>query len=91
MARQLYLPTFNRLRPKKDLNGRVLDCSKRGFLLAMDVSCWSFIRIAKLAERLMKDGGTILTMSAWRWPFYAPLAQSRSPAKPSISTAATTS
>jgi enoyl-[acyl-carrier protein] reductase I len=49
--------------PKQDLQGRVVDCSKEGFLLAMDVSCWSFIRMAKLAEPLMKDGGTISTMT----------------------------
>jgi len=41
--------------PKADLQGRVVDCSKEGFLLAMDVSCWSFIRMAKLAEPLMKE------------------------------------
>jgi enoyl-[acyl-carrier protein] reductase I len=29
----------------------------------MDVSCWSFIRMAKLAEPLMKDGGTLSTMT----------------------------
>jgi enoyl-[acyl-carrier protein] reductase I len=49
--------------PKEDLQGRVVDCSKEGFLTAMDVSCWSFIRMAKLAEPLMKDGGTISTMT----------------------------
>jgi enoyl-[acyl-carrier protein] reductase I len=49
--------------PKEDLQGRVVDCSKEGFLLAMDISCWSFIRMAKLAEPLMKDGGTISTMT----------------------------
>jgi len=27
-------------------------------LLAIDVSCWSFIRMAKLAEPLMAQGGT---------------------------------
>jgi enoyl-[acyl-carrier protein] reductase I len=41
----------------------VVDCSKEGFLLAMDVSCWSFIRMAALAEPLMKDGGTLSTMT----------------------------
>ena len=45
--------------PKADLQGRVVDCSKEGFLLAMEVSCWSFIRMAKLAEPLMKEGGTL--------------------------------
>jgi enoyl-[acyl-carrier protein] reductase I len=49
--------------PKQDLQGRVVDCSKEGFLLAMDVSCWSFIRMAKLAEPLMKGGGTLFTMT----------------------------
>jgi enoyl-[acyl-carrier protein] reductase I len=49
--------------PKEDLQGRVVDCSKVGFLTAMDVSCWSFIRMAKLAEPLMKDGGTLSTMT----------------------------
>jgi enoyl-[acyl-carrier protein] reductase I len=55
--------------PKEDLQGRVVDCSKAGFLTAMDVSCWSFIRMAKLAEPLMIDGGTLSTMTftARRW------------------------
>jgi enoyl-[acyl-carrier protein] reductase I len=29
----------------------------------MDVSCWSFIRMAHLAEPLMKNGGTLFTMT----------------------------
>lgn len=49
--------------PKDDLHGRVVDCSREGFLLAMDLSCWSFIRMAKLAEPLMKNGGTLFTMT----------------------------
>ena len=49
--------------PKEDLQGRVVDCSKEGFLLAMELSCWSFIGMAKLAEPLMKDGGTLFTMT----------------------------
>ncbi len=49
--------------PKADLQGRVTDCSKDGFLKAMDVSCHSFIRMARLAEPLMKDGGSLLTVS----------------------------
>src|SRR5262245_1812544 len=49
--------------PKDDLQGRVVDCSKQGFLLAMELSCWSFIRMAKLAEPLLKDGGSLFTMS----------------------------
>ncbi|MGE0154841.1 MAG: enoyl-ACP reductase FabI [Reyranellaceae bacterium] len=49
--------------PRADLHGRVVDCSKAGFLLAMDVSCWSFLRMAHMAEPLMKDGGTLFTMT----------------------------
>ena len=49
--------------PKEDLHARVTDCSKEGFLQAMDISCHSFIRMAKLAEPLMKNGGSMLTVS----------------------------
>lgn len=49
--------------PLKDLHGRVVDCSLEGFQMAMDVSCHSFIRMAKLAEPLMKDGGALINMS----------------------------
>jgi enoyl-[acyl-carrier protein] reductase I len=49
--------------PMNDLHGRVVDSSREGFLRAMDISCHSLIRMAKLAEPLMKDGGCLLTMS----------------------------
>lgn len=49
--------------PRDDLHGRVTDCSQEGFLMAMDISCHSFIRMAKLSEPLMKDGGALFTMS----------------------------
>ena len=49
--------------PKEALQGRVVDVGKAGFLTTMDVSCWSFIRTAHLAEPLMKNGGTLFTMS----------------------------
>ncbi|MCS6778216.1 MAG: enoyl-ACP reductase FabI [Geminicoccaceae bacterium] len=49
--------------PKEDLRGRVTDCSKAGFLLAMEISCWSFIRMAKLAEPLMANGGALFCMT----------------------------
>jgi len=49
--------------PKDDLHGRVVDCSLEGFLKAMNISCHSFIRMANHAEPLMKDGGSLLTMS----------------------------
>lgn len=49
--------------PKADLQGRVLDSSVEGFRTAMDISCHSLIRLARRAEPLMKNGGSILTMS----------------------------
>ncbi len=49
--------------PKEDLQGRLTDSSAEGFKIAMDISCHSFIRMARLAEPLMKDGGTLLAMS----------------------------
>jgi enoyl-[acyl-carrier protein] reductase I len=49
--------------PKDDLQGGLLDCSAEGFAQAMDISCHSFIRMARLAAPLMKDGGTMFAMS----------------------------
>ena len=49
--------------PADDLHGRVVDCSAAGFGLAMDVSCHSFLRMARLAEKLMPDGGCLLTVT----------------------------
>lgn len=49
--------------PREDLHSRVVDCSMEGFSLAMEVSCHSFIRMAKLAEPLMSNGGCLLTVS----------------------------
>jgi len=49
--------------PKEDLQGGLLDCSAKGFSIAMDISCHSFVRMAKLAAPLMTDGGTMFAMS----------------------------
>jgi enoyl-[acyl-carrier protein] reductase I len=49
--------------PKEDLQGGLLNCSAAGFSIAMDVSCHSFVRMAKLAAPLMTDGGTMFAMS----------------------------
>ena len=49
--------------PKDALQGRVADVSKDGFLTTMEVSCWTFIRMAHLAEPLMRNGGTLFTMT----------------------------
>lgn len=49
--------------PKDALEGRVADVSRDGFLTTMEISCWTFIRMAHLAEPLMRDGGTLFTMT----------------------------
>lgn len=49
--------------PAADLRGRVVDCSLDGFERAMRVSCYSLIEMARLAEPLMQQGGSIVTMS----------------------------
>jgi len=49
--------------PKEDLHGRLVDSSRAGFGRAMDISCHSFMRMARLAEPLMTDGGALFAMS----------------------------
>jgi len=49
--------------PKDDLQGGLLDCTAEGFARAMDISCHSFIRMARLAAPLMTEGGTLFAMS----------------------------
>ncbi len=49
--------------PQDDLHGPVIDCSREGFGIAMDISVHSFIRLAHKARPLMKDGGCLLTVS----------------------------
>ena len=49
--------------PKDDLQGGLLNCTAEGFAKAMDISCHSFVRMAKLAAPLMDDGGALFAMS----------------------------
>lgn len=49
--------------PKEALHGRVVDVTRDGFAATLEVSCWSFLRMAHLAEPLMTDGGTLFTMT----------------------------
>lgn len=49
--------------PRDDLHGRVVDSTAAGFALAMDISCHSFIRTARLAEPLMGRGGCLQTVT----------------------------
>src|SRR3974390_3951297 len=54
--------------PKDALSGRVVDVTRQGFATTMDVSCWTFIRMAKLAEPLIGKGGGLFTMSYYGSP-----------------------
>jgi enoyl-[acyl-carrier protein] reductase I len=49
--------------PKDDLHARVVDCSRYGFITAMDISVYSFIRMVRRAEPLMSAGGSCMTIS----------------------------
>ena len=48
---------------REDMGGRFVDISRDGFKLALDVSAYSLIALAKRAEPLMTDGGSILSLT----------------------------
>lgn len=47
----------------EDLKGRFLDTSRAGFSLAMDISAYSLVALTRALKPLMKQGGTIVTLS----------------------------
>jgi len=49
--------------PKEELGGRFVDTSRNGFRIALDVSCYSLIALAKRARPLMTDGGAMIAMT----------------------------
>jgi enoyl-[acyl-carrier protein] reductase I len=48
---------------REDLGGRFTDISRSGFSMAMDISAYSLVAMAKRAEPLMENGGSIMSMS----------------------------
>lgn len=75
--------------PREDLHGRVTDCSLPGFLTTMEVSVWSLIRMAHLAEPLLtKDGGAMFTLSYFGGEKVVPHYGIMGPAKAALETAA---
>lgn len=48
---------------RNELQGRYIDTSLSNFLNTMNISCYSLIALAKRAEPLMQDGGSILTLT----------------------------
>jgi len=48
---------------KDELKGKYLDTSRGNFLRSLDISCYSFTAVAQRAVPLMKDGGSLLTLT----------------------------
>lgn len=48
---------------REDIAGRTIDTSRAGFLKSMDISAYSLIALARGAEPLMKEGGSLLAMT----------------------------
>ena len=48
---------------RNELKGRYVDTSRQNFLNTMDISCYSFTAAARRAEALMRDGGSLLTLT----------------------------
>jgi enoyl-[acyl-carrier protein] reductase I len=48
---------------KNELRGRYVDTSRENFAMTMDISCYSFTAVAQRAEKLMHEGGSMLTLT----------------------------
>ena len=48
---------------KNELTGRFIDTSRENFKNSLEISAYSFIDMAKKAEPLMKEGGTLITLT----------------------------
>jgi enoyl-[acyl-carrier protein] reductase I len=48
---------------KDQLKGRYIDTSPENFRMTMDISCYSFTAVAQRAEKLMTDGGAMVTLT----------------------------
>lgn len=48
---------------KDELKGLYLNTSHKNFLHTLDVSCYSFTRVCRFAAPLMKEGGSLLTLT----------------------------
>ncbi len=48
---------------KSQLGGRYVDTTPENFRMTLDISCYSFTAIAQRAEKLMKNGGALLTLT----------------------------
>lgn len=49
--------------PREDLDGRMVDISREGFLMALNISAYSLIALTKRAEPLMAEGGSVMSLT----------------------------
>jgi enoyl-[acyl-carrier protein] reductase I len=49
--------------PREELGGRFSDTTREGFRIALDISCYSLIALARRARPLMPNGGSIMAMT----------------------------
>jgi len=49
--------------PSEELGGRFVDTSRSGFRIALDISCYSLIALARRAQPLMPDGGAMVALT----------------------------
>jgi enoyl-[acyl-carrier protein] reductase I len=48
---------------KNELRGKFVDTSMDNFLMTMNISVYSFVAVAQRARKLMRDGGSLLTLT----------------------------
>ena len=48
---------------KDELNGRFIDTTRKNFLNSLDISCYSFVDVARRAAPMMKNGGSMITLT----------------------------
>ena len=48
---------------KEQLKGRYVDTTAENFRMTMDISCFSFTAVAQRAEKMMPDGGSLVTLT----------------------------
>jgi enoyl-[acyl-carrier protein] reductase I len=49
--------------PREELGGRFVNTTREGFRVALDISCYSLIALARRAQPLMPNGGSMLAMT----------------------------
>jgi enoyl-[acyl-carrier protein] reductase I len=70
--------------PKEDLQGPLLNCSAAGYGVAMDISCHSFVRMARLAAPLVTNGGTLFAMTYYGSSRVVPTYSAMGPVKAAL-------